>query len=229
MYLASKWISEKFQTAFKDLKVSQFQIASIFMNLVLLSTCTFLYLEIKETKQMTVQKTDQLYEIVDYYQCNVDSLTSLSYKEHKTSSNNKPKDVKSSQSTKSRKSSILSFENFRVASNVDRYLHESLCSALKSYTGPGSALITSMRRKHCKHSKHSTGEAIDINMDKNGRNMLKWLITDSGQQWLVEHELSFYVEDKPKSRRLDEFRETYSDYIFENRGATGLHIHMYKL
>lgn len=228
MYLASKWISNIIEKKIQDFKVSNFQLMSVFMNIMLLVTCIYLYTEIKETHQLTVQKTDELYEIIDYYQCNVDSLANLTVQKHDNSSNKKSVNTKTS-SSKPKKSSMMSFEGFRVASNVDRYLHSSLCSALKSYTGPGSVLITSMRRRYCTHSKHSTGKAIDINMDKNGRNMLDWLISSEGLQWLSEHNLSFYVEDKPRSRRLDEFRERFSDYIFENKHATGLHIHMYKL
>ena len=232
MYLASKWVTEKIESNLRAFKFSQFQIMSVFMNLMLLATCAYLYTEIteiKETHKTTVQKTDELYEIIDYYQCNVDSLANLTVHKHDNNSNKKSENNKKSSPSKPKKSSMMSFEGFRVASNVDRYLHSSLCSALKSYTGPGSVLITSMRRKYCTHSKHSTGQAIDINMDKHGRNMLEWLVTNEGQNWLESHQLSFYVEDKPKSRRLDEFRERFSEYIFENRRATGLHIHMYKL
>lgn len=230
MYLASKWVTEKIESKIKEFKLSQFQLVSIFMNMLLLATCTYLYTEIKETHQMTVQKTDELLEIIDYYQCNVDSLAELTVQKHENRSNKKSDNVaKNRKINKSKKSSIMSFEGFRVASNVDRYLHSSLCKALKSYNGPGSVLITSMRRLYCKHSKHSTGEAIDINMDKHGRNMLEWLISPEGLEWLQDHKLSFYVEDKPRSCRLDEFRDRFSEYIFENRRATGLHIHMYKL
>ncbi len=108
MYLASKWVTEKIESNLRAFKFSQFQIMSVFMNLMLLATCAYLYTEIKETHKMTVQKTDELYEIIDYYQCNVDSLANLAVHKHDNNSNKKSENNKKSSLSKPKKSLVKS-------------------------------------------------------------------------------------------------------------------------
>ena len=212
-----------------NVKNNQFRTISIFMNISLIFTCVYLYNQIKDTHNVVMQKTDELYDIIDYYQCHIDSLATISSIPHK-STIIPAKQHKEISKKKIIKSSAFNFSSFKICKNVDRYLQTSFCRALDSYTGPMGVLITSMRRKYCTHSQHSTGNAIDINMDHSGEKMLYWLISAEGVEWLVDHGLSFYIEDKPHSSRLTKYKndDTFKWYVFENKGATGLHIRMYR-
>lgn len=212
-------------------KNNQFRSISIFMNISLICTCLYLYNQIQDTHNVVMQKTDELYDVIDYYQCSVDSLAQISSQMHKTNIVHKKATHNNTKVVNKRTHlSNLSFSSFRICKNVDRYLQNSFCKALDSYTGPVGVLITSMRRKYCTHSKHSTGNAIDINMNADGQRMLYWLISIEGINWLDDHGLSFYIEDRPNSKKLIKYKEAdeFKEYVFENNHATGLHIHMYR-
>ena len=70
---------------------------------------------------------------------------------------------------------------------------------------------------------------MDIKLDDAGSKMLQWLISSEGSTWLEDHKLNFFIEDKPKSSKLNIYKDdpVYGDYVFENKSATGLHIHLY--
>ena len=217
----------RLKTKFNQLKINEFKWISVSINIILIITIMHLYTDIMNIKQQTKEDIDTLTETLDYYQCNVDSLSNLVTYKHTVKTKVSKQTQKSPQKIK--ESTILQFDSFKWYNSVDVYLHKSMCKALDQYSGPDNILITSMRRKWCKHSKHFTGEAVDIQLNQSGRNMFEWMISEDGKLWLTDHNLFFYIEDKPGSSKLKEFRERFSEYIFENKNATGLHIHLARL
>ncbi len=222
MYHLSKTVTDYI----RKVKVSSHEIKrlSISMNVLLLIMVASLFMKPdKETEQVNPSVT-ALMEKVCEYECKLDSFAHAEKRPSKISKRatkveHKRKIVRSS----------LFLDNFRIASSVDRYLSQGLHKALDEYSGPGEPLITSMRRAHCKSSKHAHGKAIDVNMDRHGQEMLKWLRTTEGKEWLTKYNIAFVLEDKPNSKRLQPYLSdsTYQQVILKNRHATGLHLHIY--
>lgn len=180
--------------------------------------------EVQELKQQSMQNRQELtnlQEIVDYYQCK----TEETLKVKSTTNDHKPTKKPTKRAHKT-----MNLNGFSIAGDVDRWLNNKLYSALSKYEGP-KALITSMKRSKAKwaHSLHSKGLAVDIRLDDAGSKMLEWLISPEGTAWLVDHKLDFFIEDKPGSNKLVPYKadQKYSDFVYENRSATGLHIHLY--
>lgn len=210
-----------------EIKIDNIKALSIFANILLL--ITIVNFSVPTQPKPVDSDVTYLTNLVTKYQSVVDSLEchTIAVKKSNVKECKKMSSVKR-KSPRFDKSTMLVLEGFRVSSSCDKYLDEALHMALSSYIGSERPLITSMRRSFCSHSKHRSGKAVDINMDTAGREMLKHLITEEGKMWLSSNNLSFFIEDKPGSKRLREFRtEEYKDYLFENRGATGLHIHLY--
>lgn len=58
--------------------------------------------------------------------------------------------------------------------------------------------------------------------------LIVWLTSDEGRDWLDQHNLIFYIEAKPRDKKLDLYKENerFRPYVFENPEATGPHIHL---
>ena len=101
---------------------------------------------------------------------------------------------------------------------------EDLVEALQAFTGP-NVKITSLRRNWNSKSQHNHGRAVDLEFN---HALITWLVSEQGRSWLSEHNLMFYIEDKPGSRKLTPYKTdpTTSEFVFENTRATGAHIHI---
>lgn len=118
----------------------------------------------------------------------------------------------------------MTFENFKLESPCDTNVTTNLRTALRSYTGP-EIKITSLKRHYNCKSKHFHGKAVDLQFS---HELIDWLVSDEGQQWLNQHNMLFYIEDRPHSRKLLRYKKEaiYSKYVFENPHSTGAHIHI---
>lgn len=85
----------------------------------------------------------------------------------------------------------------------------------------GSIKITSGHR-HWGGKKHRKGEAVDISYDET---FIYWLISEAGQNWLKESDLSFFVEDNKKSTK-NTLPSVFLPYWRHIPWATGKHIHL---
>jgi hypothetical protein len=126
-----------------------------------------------------------------------------------------------------RKVILNGYLGFGVEGKVDTSVTVSIKEALNTYSGPKTK-ITSMRRHWGNKSAHEHGKAIDLSFD---RNVIEWLVTEEGKNWLKEHSLLFYIEGRPGSKALKPYlaNEVYRPFVFENpnaSGRTGDHIHI---
>lgn len=107
----------------------------------------------------------------------------------------------------------------------DRRVHHLMHAALSAYDGP-ECVITSMRRLSNPASKHFTGKAVDIQITDE---LVTYLISDAGKQWLAAHGLDFYIEDNRKSSRLRKYLDNplTRPHCKVVPWASGLHVHLY--
>lgn len=199
------------------------------MKNVLLALCTSLCLISSVTSVKLFKEVNSLHTRLDSITVSMDSLqmnTEMSFdslwKIHPWKEPFRIK--KGNRKTSSRicrESTFLGFILWRVKSTD---IHQELETALTSYTGP-KVKITSLRRHWGTNSKHECGKAVDLELCPN---LVSWLCTAEGVQWLETHNLKFYIEDRPGSRHLDKYKEDelYHRYVFENKRATGPHIHI---
>jgi hypothetical protein len=116
------------------------------------------------------------------------------------------------------------FMGFKLESSCDTNVSEQLKAALTDYSGP-DIMITSLKRHYNRKSKHFCGNAVDLQFR---HELIEWLVSEDGQRWLSAHNMLFYIEGRPGSRKLIRYKsdKIYSKYILENPHATGDHIHI---
>jgi len=116
------------------------------------------------------------------------------------------------------------FFGFILYTPVDTTVCNSFKVALAAYTGP-SVKVNSLKRYGTK-SRHCVGRAIDLELTQE---LVFYLTSDAGKQWLIEHQLTFMIEGKPGSSRVKKYVPFYKDYVFFNPKATGDHVHIQKV
>lgn len=198
------------------------------MKNVLLALCTIFCLLSSIVSVSLYKKIDRVHTRLDSMTIFIDSF------QLKTESNfdslwsihpwQNPKAIKKSKRLSSnycKESTFLGFILWRVKSTE---IHEDLEKALTGYSGP-KVKITSLKRHWGTKSKHECGKAVDLELCPN---LVNWLCTSDGIAWLESHNLKFYIEDRPNSKSLEKYKadEVYSKYVFENKRATGPHIHI---
>lgn len=117
------------------------------------------------------------------------------------------------------------FLQFELLGKVNtNNVNTTFINALTSYKGP-KVKITSLVRHWNNKSQHGHGKAVDMEFS---HDLINWLISEEGQQWLGANNLMFYIEAKPGSPALKQYKssEPYSKYVFENPSATGPHVHI---
>lgn len=116
------------------------------------------------------------------------------------------------------------FLDFGVLGRVNTKVSSELVAALDTFTGP-KVRITSLRRNWNAHSQHTHGKAVDFEWSPE---LIQWLGTVEGVQWLEDHNLMYYIEDRPGSRLLRPYKAdtSTSKFVFENPNATGPHVHI---
>lgn len=121
--------------------------------------------------------------------------------------------------------SKTSFFNFVVWDPVDTAITREMTMALQAYDGP-TVKINSLRR-HGTKSKHCHGNAVDLELT---HALVEYLLTEEGQDWLISHQLKFYIEGKPGSRKVGKYLDDTrtESYVFFNKKATGDHIHVFR-
>ncbi|MGL5074721.1 MAG: hypothetical protein ACRDBG_02615 [Waterburya sp.] len=115
----------------------------------------------------------------------------------------------------------------KILKGVDTAVHPLIQSALKDYQGPSCA-ITSMRRNFNPKSDHFHGRAFDLNFDEK---IIDYLLSDEGKNYLEKHNLYFYIEGRPGSKRVSKYNDDprAAPFVFFNplaRGNTGDHLHI---
>ncbi len=125
-------------------------------------------------------------------------------------------------------SSVISktaFLNFVVWEPVDTSVTQEFYVALREYAGP-VVRLNSLKRPG-KKSKHCHGNAADLELT---HELVEYLLTEEGQDWLFNHQLQFYIEGKPGSRKVRKYYSDpkYSNFVFFNSHATGDHIHVFR-
>lgn len=116
------------------------------------------------------------------------------------------------------------FLGFKLLGQCDTRIDDQLKGALSAYTGP-NVQITSLRRHWNSSSQHTYGKAVD--MEWSGE-LIDYLVSEEGKLWLDQYNLMFYIEGKPGSFELRKYKvdSRYSQYVFENKRATGNHVHI---
>ncbi len=117
-----------------------------------------------------------------------------------------------------------SFMGFKLETSCDINVSEQLTAALLDYSGP-EIMITSLKRHFNRKSKHYCGNAVDMQFR---HELIEWLVSEDGQRWLSDHNMLFYIEGRPGSRKLVRYKSdvVYAKYVLENPHATGDHIHI---
>lgn len=115
------------------------------------------------------------------------------------------------------------FLGFELQQPLNTNISSRLKEMLKSYSGP-KVRINSLRRFGNK-SKHCSGNAVDLEWNTD---LINYLVSPEGQQWINQWNLTFYIEAKPGDKCLLPYKKDklYSEYVFENPSATGPHIHL---
>lgn len=116
------------------------------------------------------------------------------------------------------------FFGFLLYTPVDTSICPQFRMALADYTGP-TVKVNSLRRYGTK-SEHCKGRAVDLELTQE---LVFYLTSDAGKQWLETHNLSFMIEGKPGSRRVKKYVGGYSQFVFFNPKATGDHVHIEKV
>lgn len=109
-------------------------------------------------------------------------------------------------------------------SGLNTRITPELKAALDSYNGP-KVLITSLVRHWSNKSAHAHGKAADYNWSEE---LISYLVTEGGKEWLKAHSLMYYIEDRPGSKKLLPYKnsEIHKEFVFENPHATGPHVHI---
>ena len=115
------------------------------------------------------------------------------------------------------------FLGFKLQQALNTNVTSQLKEVLLSYQGPKSR-ISSLRRFGTR-SKHCCGKAVDLEWSKE---MIDYLVSPEGLLWLNQWNLTFYIEAKPGDPALLPYKNNtnYKPYVFENKGASGPHIHL---
>lgn len=113
---------------------------------------------------------------------------------------------------------------FKLYTKVDTTLTPKFKDALSDYRGPG-VKVNSLRRHFNKHSDHFSGNAADFEFSNE---MIQYLVSEDGQNWLVAWNLYFFIEGRPGSRKVAKYLSDpiTKPYVFFNKSATGNHIHL---
>lgn len=116
------------------------------------------------------------------------------------------------------------FLGFLLTEPVDTSVTNALKTALINYSGP-AAKINSLKRHYNRHSEHFHGKAVDLAWDDE---VIEYLLSAEGRQWLCDHGLCFYIEGKPGSKRVAKYhsRDEARKYVFYNPKASGDHVHL---
>lgn len=116
------------------------------------------------------------------------------------------------------------FLGFVLYTPVDTSIHRSFHLALSEYTGP-KVKVNSLRRSCNRSSAHYHGKAADFELSQE---LVDWLLSDEGEKWRTSHNLLFYIEGKPGSKRVRKYLNDprSAKYVFFNPRATGDHIHI---
>lgn len=119
---------------------------------------------------------------------------------------------------------VKEFMEFKLLGKCNTDVHCNLKDALKSYLGPKVG-ITSLRRHWGTKSQHEKGKAVDMEFS---RELIDYLVSPEGQNWLVSHNLKFYIETRPGRHTIKPYKANpkYAPYVFENPRATGDHVHI---
>lgn len=122
------------------------------------------------------------------------------------------------------KYTVKEVQGFKVLGRVNASISAQLDAALASYTGPNVS-ITSLRRYWNNKSAHRHGNAVDFEWSPE---LIKWLETPEGVNWLTTNNLMYYIEAKPGTKVLQPYKQDSisSQYVFENPNATGPHVHI---
>jgi hypothetical protein len=116
------------------------------------------------------------------------------------------------------------YMGYILCPGVNSNIHSKLKEVLENYNGP-KPLVTSLRRSWNNESKHNHGKAVDFAWSED---MIDYLVSEEGQSFLDKFNLTFYIEDKPGSKRLNKYlnNKLYSKFVFPNPNCTGPHIHI---
>lgn len=128
---------------------------------------------------------------------------------------------------KSRKTGLCTtgnFFGFLLYTPVDTAVSKELIYTLRTYPGP-TARINSLRRHYNPTSQHYHGKAVDLEWNEE---VIAFLISDEGKQWLQTHGVTFYIEGRPGSKKVRKYLNVpvASEYVFFNPDASGDHIHL---
>lgn len=94
---------------------------------------------------------------------------------------------------------------------------------MQDYKGP-TVKVNSLRRNWNHSSEHYHGRAIDLELS---HDLITYLTSTEGKRWLDTHQLMFYIEGRPGSKRVKAYeKEETAQYVFFNPRATGDHIHI---
>lgn len=109
-------------------------------------------------------------------------------------------------------------------SRIDTTVSDVMKFALSMYKGP-AATINSLKRHYNRKSDHFHGNAVDFTFCDT---LIKYLVSDEGQTWLSAHNLYFFIEGRPGSRKVAGYLrdEITARHVFFNPNATGDHIHL---
>ena len=107
---------------------------------------------------------------------------------------------------------------------MDTSVSNELKKALLAYSGP-SVKINSLRRHSNPSSEHYHGNAVDLAWCEE---VISYLLSEDGKQWLADHKLLMYIEGRPGSKKVKRYTADpdSSRYVFFNPRATGDHIHL---
>jgi len=115
------------------------------------------------------------------------------------------------------------FFGFKLLGDVKTVgISGSLKEAMDNYKGPKDA-VTSVMRLNSFKSQHRVGKAIDFRFSEE---LICYLLSDEGQEWLTTYSITFYIEGRPGSSKVKSYESTAPKYVFYNPRATGDHIHL---
>lgn len=125
---------------------------------------------------------------------------------------------------KKKERGAFEFLGFKLQGALNTNITPQLRTALLEYTGP-KIQITSLRRHWGTNSRHEHGKAVDLEFS---HELIHWLVSDEGKLWRDKFGFTFYIEDRPGRKSLIPYKEdpVFSEFVFENRHATGPHIHL---
>ena len=116
------------------------------------------------------------------------------------------------------------FLGFILYTPVDTTIAPDFREALAEYSGP-TVRVNSVKRNWSTKSMHYHGKAIDLELSYE---LVTYLVSEDGKTWLKNHDLIFYIEGRPGSKRVASYYayEEARKYIFFNENATGDHVHI---